>query len=61
MVAYGYFDTVCNNSPSVTGRMVNIDEIYKFKRQGKNGALGRQTTDKYLTPPCHRQKNIKIR
>lgn len=35
MVAYGYFDTVCNNSPSVTGRMVNIDEIYKFKRQGK--------------------------
>ena len=42
MVAYGYFDTVCNNSPSVTGRMVNIDEIYKFKRQGKNGAPGRQ-------------------
>lgn len=61
MVAYGYFDTVYNNSPSVTGRMVNIDEIYKFKRHGKNGAPGRQNTDKYLTLPCHRQKNIKIR
>ena len=61
MVAYGYFDTVCNNSPSVTGRMVNIDEIYKFKRQGKNGAPERQNTDKYLTLPCHKQKNIEIR
>ena len=61
MVAYGYFDTVCNNSLSVTGRMVNIDEIYKFKRQGKNGASGRQNTDKYLTLPCHKQKNIEIR
>ena len=48
MVAYGYFDTVCNNSPSVTGRMVNIDEIYKFKRQGKNGAPGNVTDKKTL-------------
>ena len=31
MVAYGYFDTVCNNSPSVTGRMVNIDDKDRAK------------------------------
>lgn len=57
MVAYRYFDTICNTSPSVTGRMVNTDEIYKFKRQGKNGAPERQNTDKYLTLPCQTKKH----